>query len=283
MAAESAATGVMNSLLGKLSTLLTNEYNLLKGVRKEVEFLERELGSMNALLQTLADMEKLDAQTKDWRDKVRELSYDIEDCIDLFMHRLGRGDANAGFIWRTARRLKKLWVRHDIANQIRELKTRVEEESKRRERYKLDNCISKPSIVGIDPRLPALYADAKGLVAIDGPRDHIIGWLMDEMVELKVVSIVGCGGLGKTTLAMEVYRKIEGNFRYRASVSVSRTLDLNKLLKDILCQFDQDEYRKCQSEMWEKEQLIRKLRHILTGKRYVVFIPSFVHVTSINS
>lgn len=268
-AAVSAATGVMCSLLGKLSALLGQEYKLLKGFRKEIEFLKRELSSMDALMQTLAGMEELGSLTKDWRDKVRELSYDMEDCIDLFMHRVRRGHVKARFARKVKWKLKSLWARHEVARQVQQLKARVAEESQRRERYKIDNRNYLASVVeDVDPRLPALYADAKGLVAVNGPRDQIVGWLMDETAELKVVAIVGCGGLGKTTLAIEVYRTVGEVFQCRASVSVSRTFDLKKLLKDILYQLSPDEYD--QSQSWGKEQLILRLRGILKDRRYVL-------------
>ena len=85
----SASTGVMNSLLAKLAALVSGEYKLLKLVHGEIVFLESDLRSMNALLQRLADMQNLDPQMTEWRDRVRELAYDIEDCIDLFMHQRG--------------------------------------------------------------------------------------------------------------------------------------------------------------------------------------------------
>jgi hypothetical protein len=223
------------------------------------------------LLEKLAEMEeKLDAMANDWRGKVRDLSYDIEDCIDRFMDRLGSGDAKPRFMKRTARRLKTLWARHDIAIQIKDLKSRVIEESQRRDRYKLDeSCYTPTRTVEIDPRIAALHEEVKGLVAIDSPMKHITVLLIDEKeMDLKVVAIVGSGGLGKTTLAMEVYRKIGGDFQCRASVSVSRTIHLEKLLKDILSQIDKDSYKDCQSESWEIEQLIPKTKQILTGKRY---------------
>lgn len=53
----STATGAMNSLLGKLTALLSDEYDLLKRVRKEIQFLKRELGRMQVLLEKLTDME----------------------------------------------------------------------------------------------------------------------------------------------------------------------------------------------------------------------------------
>ncbi|VAH10196.1 unnamed protein product [Triticum turgidum subsp. durum] len=147
MVGVSAGTGAMGSLLAKLTALLSDEYKLLKRVRKEIEFLKRELERMRILLERLADMEgRLDGLARGWRDSVRDLSYDMEDCIDRFMDRLGSGDAKPKFMKRTARRLKTLWARHDIATQIKELKTRVMEESERRDRYQLPtyscSCIS---------------------------------------------------------------------------------------------------------------------------------------------
>lgn len=283
MAGVGAGTGAMSSLLGKLTTLLSDEYTLLKSVRKEIAFLERELRSMHALLETLAEMHKLDPLEKDWKDNLRELSYDIEDCIDRFTHRLGNGDAKRGFVKRTVHRLKTLWKRHDIATEIQELKARVMEESKRRGRYEFDNRNPRKPVVEIDPRLATFHDEAKNLVAINGPVNQVIAWLAEESMELKVVPIVGCAGLGKTTLAMEVYRKIGGDYRYRASVSVSRILHLEKLLKDVLSQIHKDKFSKCQTERWGKEQIIRAISQILTGKRYVVLISSSVHESGINS
>lgn len=117
-----------------------------------------------------------------------------------------------------------------------------------------------------DPRLPVLLAESKGLIGVDGPRDTITGWLMDGEPQLKVVSIVGFGGLGKTTLAMEVYRSLGGQFHYKASASVSRNLDLKKLTKDALSQL------RGQFDRLEVEQLIRTLRDYLKDKRYLIVI-----------
>ncbi|KAJ1261318.1 hypothetical protein BS78_09G020000 [Paspalum vaginatum] len=114
--AVNASTGVMSSLLSKLSVLLSDQYKQLKGVRRDIEFLSRELTDMNAALEDLADMEKLDAQTKAWRDKVREMAYDIEDVIDVFMHHHAQqvGDGKGGFLSKATglgRTIRKLRVR----------------------------------------------------------------------------------------------------------------------------------------------------------------------------
>ena len=262
--AVSASTGVMNSLLGKLTTLMGDEYRKLKGVRNKVASLHEEFNSMNALLVKLAGMDELDVQAKMWRDQVRDMSYDIEDCIDDFMHDLEVKGATTGFLKKTAERLKKLKVHHQIANKIKGIEDRVLEVHERRIRYKLDEYNPTSSIVHIDPRALAIFADAAGLVGIDTPRDELIELLMDQGQELKVGSIVGFGGLGKTTLASEVCRKIEGQFTCHAFVSVSLKPDIPKLLQNLLFKLTEQE----SSPSSSLDDVIRKIREYLLNKRY---------------
>ena len=226
----SASTGVISTLLPKLSALIKGDYKLQKGVKGKITFLKDELTSMQILLVKLANNEeRLDEQAKDWRNKVRELSYDIEDCIDLFMHKMSKGDPEASFVERIICKIANLIERHKIAKLIDDLKARVEEEGHRRKRYKFDEPASQ--VVQIDPRLPALFVEAKRLVGIDGPREKIIEWLSKDDCgqQLKVVSIVGFGGLGKTTLANQVYEKIKGQFDCSCFVPVSRNPNVAKI------------------------------------------------------
>ncbi|CAN6169908.1 unnamed protein product [Urochloa humidicola] len=104
----SASTGAMNSLLRKLTTLMGEEYARLKGIRKEVESLDDEFNSMKALLEKLVDMDELDPLAVQWRNQVKDMSFDIEDCIDDFMHHLNKKDATAtGMVEKIARQLKR--------------------------------------------------------------------------------------------------------------------------------------------------------------------------------
>ncbi|CAD6221271.1 unnamed protein product [Miscanthus lutarioriparius] len=173
----SAACGVMNSLLRKLAALLEKEHMLLIGVKHNIIFLRDELTSMNLLLFKLADIEDLDMQVKKWRNKVRELAYDIEECIDNFMV---NDRPNASLVRKT----------------IQELKTRVVEENARRYRYKLDDSTFRPAVVQIDDRLKAFYVETNKLEGIDSPEEQIIQWLTrngKQDQELNIMAIVGFG------------------------------------------------------------------------------------------
>jgi ATP-dependent Lon protease len=262
-------TGVMKPLLSKLTKLLEEEYIKVKGVRKQIKFLRDELSAMSATLEDLADAdpEQLNSEVRLWRNKLRELAYDLEDCIDSFMARVDDGrDGPTGFK-KYFRKLKTLKARHDIANQIQELKASVMEASERHRRYEFARLKHKSGTSSIDPRLQALHEDIEKLVGIDVPKKHIVELLSMEMngpsTKLKVVSIAGCGGLGKTTLAKQVYDTIKGHFSCSAFVSVSRTPDLRKILIHISSGLGFTGYTQDDAE----QQLIDKIRNHLHCKR----------------
>uniref|UniRef100_A0A0E0J4J0 Uncharacterized protein n=1 Tax=Oryza nivara TaxID=4536 RepID=A0A0E0J4J0_ORYNI len=270
----SAVTGVMNSLLAKLTALLGEEYKQQKRVKRGIQSLKDELSSMNALLEKLADMDVVDPQMKEWRNQVREMAYDIEDCIDRYMLQLhdepDKYTGIKGFIPKTMKKLKRLGARHDIGERIQELKARIDEANQRHDRYKLDEVLdsSRTSTVeAIDPRLPALYAEVSSLVGVDGPIDELIKLVDDGEQSLKVVSIVGFGGLGKTTLANQVYKKLGQQFDCQAFVSVSQKPDVKKIFRKILSQIKNSD-----EELREEDWLINELGIFLENKRYLIVI-----------
>jgi ABC-type dipeptide/oligopeptide/nickel transport system ATPase subunit len=113
-----------------------------------------------------------------------------------------------------------------------------------------------------------MFEDAQRLVGIDGPRDEITKLLLEEGDHNyrgpKVVSIVGFGGLGKTTLANQVYGKIKNDFQCIAFVSVSRSPNIPKILKDMLSGVG---YGSMNMSV-DVDKLIMALAHHLADMRY---------------
>ncbi|CAL4952990.1 unnamed protein product [Urochloa decumbens] len=291
MEVVSASHGVLGPLLGKLTTLLADEYVRLKGVRREIRSLRSELISMHAAVQKYTKLQDPDVQVKAWISLVRELAYDTEDVIDKFVHHLGNGSHHGGFkeFFRvTARRLKTLGSRRGIANQIDDLKARVKQVKDLKSSYKLDDIAGSTfdhSVV--DPRLSALFVEEEHLVGIDGPRDDLVNWMVEgencSTKHRRVLSIVGFGGLGKTTLAKEVVRKIRGHFHCQAFVSISQKPNMKKIMKDVIFQVlcnkkETTELARKKREFtedidtWDEKKFIAKLRELLQDKRYLIVI-----------
>nr|AVR54599.1 PM21 [Dasypyrum villosum] len=266
----SATMGAMNPLIGKLAALMGDEYKKLTGVRRQASFLKDELSAMKALLEKLELMDELDPLAKNWRDHVREMSYDMENCIDDFMRDLGGADAKTGFIKKTAKRLKTLRKRHRIADRMEELKDLALQANERRMRYKIDDCANSTNrVVPIDTRMLAIYKQATGLVGIDGPKKELVSWLTDTQEKLKVVAIVGFGGLGKTTLAKQVYDTIGGQFSCKIFFSVSQRPDMSSLLRGLQSELKMAEEL---TQPHEVQHIIGRLREYLTHKRYLIVV-----------
>ncbi|TVU43832.1 hypothetical protein EJB05_10330 [Eragrostis curvula] len=263
----SAYKGVIESVLAKLKELMTGDKctNLIAGVSsKDIHFLRDELPAINALLKKLEDADELDLQAKNWRNQAREMAYDIEDCIDEFSNNVESVDAKASFLEKASHFLKTCRAHLETAWQIKELKCRLKEINGRRKRYKVEDCISNTTSVIVDPRISAFYKEAANLVGIDSPKRELAKMVMDEGKHLKVMSIVGFGGLGKTTLASQVYREVGGQFNCnKAFVSVSQKPDMVRLLTSVLLQLKQHP----PSHACGVQDLINILREYLLDKR----------------
>lgn len=279
------ATGALSSLLSKLGDLLKAEYELQSSARREIIFLKSELESMQAALLKISDApmdQPPDAQVKQWARVVRELSYDVEDIVDTFMVRIDEGGGTCGSETRnlpglrcfkdiTLNLVAKAKIRHNITTDIRDIKCRIKEVSERHERYKVDGVADKPiTTTTVDClRLSALYKKAADLIGTKSKSEDLVSMLFGEdkatKQQLKIVSIVGFGGLGKTTLAKVVYDKLKGRFHCGAFVSVSPNPNMISIFKNMLHQLGN---KNCKAT-WGEAQLIHELREFLRNKRYV--------------
>ncbi|XP_066335782.1 disease resistance protein RGA5-like [Miscanthus floridulus] len=275
------ATGALGTLLPKLGKLLQDEYNLQNGVKKDIEFVTRELESMRAALRDVGEVpqEQLKEVVKIWARDVRELSYDMEDIVDTFLVRVQGSEPLSK---RSVRRfIKKMTsivstakTHHEIVQETKDIKERVKEVAERRDRYKVDAIT--PAKTSADPRITALYTKAASLVGIDEPREELISRLTKEdggmMGEQMIISIVGFGGLGKTTLAKAVYDKIKPQFNCTAFVSVSRDPNIIKIFKDMLYDLDKKEYKDIHNAALGQQHLTDLVQEFLKNKRYLIVI-----------
>jgi disease resistance protein RPM1 len=102
-------------------------------------------------------------------------------------------------------------------------------------------------------------------------------------MKIKVFSIVGFGGLGKTTLAMEVCRQLEVVFYRQAQVLVSQMFNMGEDLKELLKRVRQQMFKReagneegnkendplASIDMMDADQLGSKLKALLNNKRYI--------------
>jgi hypothetical protein len=249
----SAVTGAIGFVVGKLAALLPDEN---EDFNADVESFKAELEVLHAFLRSVSEAEDPDEQARRWMKEVREFSYDVDDSLDDFM--LSADDRSGKRPDGLAEKIK-IWSREMTAHH------RTGQE------ISASNNISKDSIDAEDPRDCSLYKEMSELVGIDGPSAELVKMLdmggkehlSVHQQQLKVVSIVGCGGLGKTTLARHVHRTFGELFSCRAFVPFSRKPDVVAILRNILSQLGYD-----QTLPGDVQPLIDSISSFLEDKRY---------------
>ncbi|KAJ1259021.1 hypothetical protein BS78_10G121600 [Paspalum vaginatum] len=196
----SMAGSLVRSAVRLATSAAGQEMSRLIGVQNEIWFIKDELKTMQAFLRAAEIAKEKDELVKVWAEQVRDLAYDIQDCLEEFAVHVGTQSL--------LRQLMKLRHRHRIAVQIRSLKLRVEEVSNRNTRYNLIKSVPSSSMydstsnVEVVRYQAAHYIDEAELVGFDAPKKEILGLISrGGSSQLQVIWIVGTGSLGKTTLA----------------------------------------------------------------------------------
>ncbi|KAG2556935.1 hypothetical protein PVAP13_8NG157900 [Panicum virgatum] len=264
----SSSRGAMGSLLGKLRSLLVSPGDQLpeplKPQKDKLELLKQDLEEMNTFLGNLSRVVAPNPMAKLWMNEVRNLSYDFEDYIDKMMMRPYSNSS------------EEIEISFD---DVQEFETLVKQARDAYNRYHRND-------LGRWPTNPAFRADGQvrvpipstDLLGIGDSRAKLINMISNDAERrMKVVSVLGPAGVGKTTLATEVYRQMGGQFDYRAFVRASRMPDTRRLLRSIISQVQRHQRP---PHGLPAQELIDNLRELLQQKRYFILIDGLWETTS---
>ncbi|KAL6907904.1 hypothetical protein ACP4OV_002074 [Aristida adscensionis] len=201
-------SSVLKMLAPKIFSFLQENHELRQGLELDIEYIRKELGMIAATIED-HDQRSWSEDTsevqKAWIQYVRDVAYSIEDCMDRFLHRVN------------GPRLMTTRIRTKFADKIRKLRKKSEELSRLREQYTRSgggcgssgqSSSSGQSASRFIVSESDTHTPAAELVGMDVPRDELLELMREDEgkpKQLKVISIVGFGGLGKTDLAWQVY------------------------------------------------------------------------------
>lgn len=246
-------SAVLKTLGPKIFAFVQGNYELQRDLERDIQYIRKELDMIAAAIE---DHERRswggdggisDDVQRIWIERVRELAYSIEDGIDRYLHEgaLGREPGGSSSLRQKGHLLKKISIRAKFAAEIRELKRKSEEISKLRILYTSGGqpSASGSSGSGVSAAASSFVASqthtpAADLVGMDAPRDEILELMREDEgrpKQLKVISIVGFGGLGKTALARQVYDSVAVGEQYSPRIWVRASdKDAGDVLKEIL-------------------------------------------------
>ncbi|CAN6334306.1 unnamed protein product [Urochloa humidicola] len=190
-------TPSMNTLMPKMLELIQERSTLRRDVQGDIISLRRELEMMWSAVREHGERKDLKDVQATWIKQVSQLAYNVEDCVDSYIYdQIGRSN--------------EVPNPDHFAARIKELKKESDEISKGREKYMLDAGassseagVSASSPISCPPVLPDLVGTESALM-------DLLDLVEEEQAEgqqknLKVISIHGFDGLGKTALAAKVY------------------------------------------------------------------------------
>ncbi|XP_042513639.1 probable disease resistance RPP8-like protein 2 [Macadamia integrifolia] len=232
------ATGVL-TLVQKLGSLVTDEVNYLLEVKPEVESLHNELMLMTAYLKDADAMHNKCERVKEWVRQLRELAFQAEDAIDVFVYQVMQKRRD-GFVWKFTKYPKLLIDAHNLRRKIEDIKVKIQKLSDLKPTLEIHpfeegNSSAQAHQLGTSGDKNFPYIDVVGL---QSEAEELANLLMQEapLGRFSVVSITGMGGLGKTTLARKIYNRgdVKRHFDCQAWVYISKEYKMRDVLYKII-------------------------------------------------
>ncbi|KAL5712769.1 hypothetical protein ACHQM5_014906 [Ranunculus cassubicifolius] len=237
------ALAVVSPLLGRifsnLSSPLLEEFGSLWGVQEDLEKLSRTASTVRLVLQDAEMKKSHHSAIANWLTKLKEAVYEADDVIEECMAAealfLPESEANSGHCWTqvcysfsTCFDFEHLMLRHKIANRIRAVREKFDFIAEERNKFHFNERELERGHVEDFTQ----YRETSSVVledyiyGRDVDKEKIVNALLNgasNEYDFLLYSIVGMGGLGKTTLAQYVYNdtRIENNFHAKIWVCVS--------------------------------------------------------------
>ncbi|KAL5060720.1 hypothetical protein RYX36_032324 [Vicia faba] len=251
---------------------VVEEKTLVKGVESDFNEIKDELESIHAFLKD-ADTRYGDDGggggsngVKTWVKQLREVSFRIQDVIDYYImyeaEKVNHPKAS------------------EIASEIQDIKLSLGKIKERSTRFEFRSEGGSGSYRGLkaprigDPRMDPFFIEETQVVGFEFPRDELVSRLVGGNDELMLVSVVGMGGLGKTTLAKHVFDNelVRGDFPCRCFITVSQSYTIRDLLIEMIKKFCKicNEPNPEGLHNMDDESLITNVRKYLEPKRYLV-------------
>nr|GMD13587.1 putative late blight resistance protein homolog R1B-8 [Ipomoea batatas] len=108
------------------------------------------------------------------------------------------------------------------------------------------------------------------VVGLDGEVETIMGRIIEGSKNLKVISIVGMMGLGKTTLSNRLLNEYQLQYEFftRFLIDVLKKNDTKEIFCEILKMLTNEE--NAYDKMLDEVQLVDKIKELLEGKKYFI-------------
>ncbi|KAF9614822.1 hypothetical protein IFM89_020745 [Coptis chinensis] len=269
------AHAVISGVLEQLRSILqTDQVNLLAGVPNESEKLEDTLVLIQAVVEDAEEKQVNNAVVKAWLERLTRILYDADDVLDVWNTRILSSQIQlldapiSGEVWSGL--FSQFSCLNERLDRIVKNKALLPNLSERQSREE-------------PPRSTSSFVDDSEIYGRVDDIYSIVSMLLSETSHqdshVPLISIVGTGGFGKTTLVQLILKdkEVTKNFEKLMWVCVSKPFDLERVAKSIIKKatgdvpstVDWEDLHECLSESVRGKKFLLVLDDVWTYDRQI--------------
>ncbi|KAM0953979.1 putative virus X resistance protein-like, coiled-coil [Dioscorea sansibarensis] len=267
--------------LGTIAELLTPhalQYlePLWGGVHEKLQKLQISLLNIQRFVEDAEARQLTDQAVRCWLLRLKDAVYDAEDILDEAKTHALLIKRKAEFCGRPRSKVREflsnpLMFEVQLGNKLRNVNERINELIEEMRKFNLMVVENNSKPLGNRPQTYSYVHESRVILGRDEDKEKLVQMLIRDSFDenVAVVSIVGMGGLGKTTLAQLVYGddRVKDQFNLCIWVCVSDDFDAAKLAGKIM---HTASGKIC--DHTNMEVLQKNLREVLGEKRYLLVL-----------
>ncbi|KAF9660621.1 hypothetical protein SADUNF_SadunfUnG0008400 [Salix dunnii] len=282
--ADALVTVVLEQLSSIIAQKVQKEVGLVAGVKNEVQKLERKFKAIIAVLADAEQRQLNEESIKHWMGQLKDVSYDMDDVLDEWSTTIAKSQmkVNDEHPRKTIKKVcsfmifscfcfREVGLRCHVAREIQTLNDRIDGIVTEKNTFHFKLSEGGPNLP--ERKITASVIDATEIKGREKDKGTIVKMLVGESSDqepaLRTISLVGMGGIGKTTLAQLVYNdhQVETYFGKRIWVCVSDPFDETRIAKAIL-----EALTRSAQNLIELQALLEKIQESISGKRLLLVL-----------
>ncbi|GAB2296997.1 hypothetical protein Dimus_031102 [Dionaea muscipula] len=272
-----ALANIVSGIAKNLGSRALEEIAAARGFEDQLEKLKDTVKTIKGVLSDADQRQEGSQAVKLWLERLGSVVYDADDLFDEFSTMATRKELMTGS--KLSKKVRRFFSSSNqpafarkMARQVKEIRERLDGIAKDGDQFAfrpLGNDIGQALNCG--RRQTYSYVDADEVIGRDEDRKAIVEMLLDPNVDenISVLSIVGIGGLGKTTLAQLVYNdeEVQKHFELKLWACVGDVFDIKVVIEKILMSATSTKPQDV-----EIDQLQTQLRKVIGGKNYLLVL-----------